>query len=799
VAGKTKHGVMLSSTYVELKDHRQAVQQAMLGQQLFPIAMEHDAAEPDHDLISASLSKVEEADAYVGLISYRYGQAPKDPDRNPEALSLTELEFRRAVERKIPICMFIMHAKHQVDREAVDAETDVERKKLKDFTALAKKDRIYAEFRSVDDLKTLAVQSLVKLREAIERRTAPPPPPPRPPEDNKPATDLPPGWELLDREAIANIRKSPPRADVMIQFFDGILPTWSIALAQGMQPRLIAERLASRFRAVHIDAARPKVVLLTGAGGEGKSTAVLHAAAALVEDPRQAWSCVRRQAARAELPEGALQKLPIVPGHAWIVIIDDADNIGEAILAAVKRIEARTDIHLLLAARQAEWRAKPLSPGLWEPAADFHTEPLSGLDQEDAGRIVSSWAAWGDEAMGKLKGRSKDEAVKALLGHAHDLATRKEEGELLGALLITRQGDDMRAHVRRLVNGLGRTPVVRHYSLRDVYAMVAAMHAENQPYLSHVVLSYALGTTAIELEGKVLYPLQREAMLDAGHAYVLTRHRLIAEAACAVLKEDGEDVGRWYAFLARAARRHFKSYSTTGELTPDIRKWTFELAQHFVKRGEQDGERWSAIAREIARAVYEADVDNVQSITALAAILRRTGQPAEAMEVLKANSHRFRRDRAALYDWATTAGVFGDHGLSCWLGGRSLADGVGEDLTPKRCKLSLSGLGIAFREFFDGKHDDAFVRAQAACGHLGLQLEDLDDRARSHFDEYVANGRRKGIAELSPEQAVDAIRKAVILGAIQVEEDNDPVFFENLLGDPPGYHFTALLREVRGT
>jgi tetratricopeptide (TPR) repeat protein len=169
---KTPYSVMLSSTYKELEKHREAVREAMLGQRLMPIAMEDDSALPDQDLIDASLAKVEESDAYVGLISYRYGQVTIDPIRNPEQLSLTELEFRCAVARKIPICMFIMHDEHEVPRRAVGAERGVEQK-FEAFVQLAKKDRIYAEFKSVDDLKAKAVQSLVKLREVLERSAAP--------------------------------------------------------------------------------------------------------------------------------------------------------------------------------------------------------------------------------------------------------------------------------------------------------------------------------------------------------------------------------------------------------------------------------------------------------------------------------------------------------------------------------------------------------------------------------------------------------------------------------------------------
>ncbi len=171
MVSKATYSVMLSSTYRELAEHRQAVRDAMLGQHMFPIAMENDSAIPDQDLIDASLAKVDEADAYAGLISYRYGQIPKCPNRNPDQLSLTELEFRRAIARDIPICMFIMHQEHLVPMGAVTEEHGT-KQKLESFLRLAKKDRIYAEFKSVDDLKAKTVQSLVRLREVLDKRAA---------------------------------------------------------------------------------------------------------------------------------------------------------------------------------------------------------------------------------------------------------------------------------------------------------------------------------------------------------------------------------------------------------------------------------------------------------------------------------------------------------------------------------------------------------------------------------------------------------------------------------------------------
>ena len=70
----------------------------------------------------------------------------------------------------------------------------------------------------------------------------------------------------------------------------------------------------------------------------------------------------------------------------------------------------------------------------------------------------------------------------------------------------------------------------------------------------------------------------------------------------------------------------------------------------------------------------------------------------------------------------------------------------------------------------------------------------MDARSRGYFDKHAADGRRNGISDLSPEQAVEAVRNAVILGANQAEPNQDPVFFEKLLGEPEGYRYTALLR-----
>jgi len=160
---------MLSSTFKELQQHRAAVIDAINRLRLFAEVMELDAALPE-GLIDASLNKVQIADAYVGIIGFRYGQIPEDPIRNPDKLSITELEYSEAEKLGLPICMFAMSDTDPAPRSAFSQETGEQQQKLESFRERVAKKHIHAEFHSVEDLKTKAMQSLIVLREHLDAR-----------------------------------------------------------------------------------------------------------------------------------------------------------------------------------------------------------------------------------------------------------------------------------------------------------------------------------------------------------------------------------------------------------------------------------------------------------------------------------------------------------------------------------------------------------------------------------------------------------------------------------------------------
>jgi len=484
---------------------------------------------------------------------------------------------------------------------------------------------------------------------------------------------LPEGWEVIDAEALASKTAQHPSAQEMSDWFDGQFPRWEVTLAEGVRPRHAVEEVARRFEAAHHDAPLPIAVLLTGAGGEGKSAALLQTAAWLVCGGQQ-WTCLWRSAAAATIAfEDFFTKLEHRPRHAWIVAIDDAENVGHMLPAALRRIQPRTDVHLILAARDADWSIRGLTDGIWHGVAAFSRQTMAGLDAGDARRIAEGWVAYGPIAMGRLQGSSVEQVANALLGHAQEQAARKEEGALLGALLITRQGEDLKRRVVRLMEPWAKVEGIGTYSLRDVYAAIAAMHAENQLYLSRAVLAYAFRCEEMALDRGPLRILRREAMVDSGTTYVLTRHRRIAETARDWLVESGYDVDRWYPVLAGAAERQA---STEGRFDPDIAKWRSGLARYFVDRGRS---RWH-VAVAVAKGLFDANPNDPMGLTAYASTLRRTEQPGAALTLLHKEAPRIKWVRGLLYEWSVAAGAAGDHGLNVWLAARSLADDRGAEL-----------------------------------------------------------------------------------------------------------------------
>ncbi|MCK9895603.1 DUF4062 domain-containing protein [Frankia sp. AgB32] len=170
-------GVMVSSTFRDLRDHRDAVIQAILGNGLHPIAMEHDSALPDVTVVESSLQKVQDAAAYIGIVGYSYGQV-RSAAENPQGWSLTELEFREARRLGRPTLIFIMSGKHPVPLAAVEAGPEefgklaLFREEVKRASNDSSVERVYREFDSLQEFKEAVIHSVAELRPLLDARAA---------------------------------------------------------------------------------------------------------------------------------------------------------------------------------------------------------------------------------------------------------------------------------------------------------------------------------------------------------------------------------------------------------------------------------------------------------------------------------------------------------------------------------------------------------------------------------------------------------------------------------------------------
>lgn len=160
--------VMISSTGIDLPEHRAAAKDACERCETIPLVMEHMPAS-DADAIALSLEYVDRA--------WRYGHVPTGDDL-PFAgeMSITEIEFRRAEERGIPILGFVIDEDHPFPGKMVEKGLDAER--LTALKADLRSRHVTNNFTTPDNLKAGLLAALPSaVRKLVPPKPASPPAP----------------------------------------------------------------------------------------------------------------------------------------------------------------------------------------------------------------------------------------------------------------------------------------------------------------------------------------------------------------------------------------------------------------------------------------------------------------------------------------------------------------------------------------------------------------------------------------------------------------------------------------------
>jgi len=152
---------MVSSTARDLPKHREQVRLGCERMGFEPHEMMENLTAEDASPVEVSLRMVANADVYLGILAYRYGTIPDGYD-----VSITEMEYDRAVELNKPRLVFFIHKDHPVTID--DVETGPAADKLKALKERIGKKLIAPQFKSPEDLRAHVVEALTKLRDKLD-------------------------------------------------------------------------------------------------------------------------------------------------------------------------------------------------------------------------------------------------------------------------------------------------------------------------------------------------------------------------------------------------------------------------------------------------------------------------------------------------------------------------------------------------------------------------------------------------------------------------------------------------------
>ncbi|MFC3099825.1 DUF4062 domain-containing protein [Altererythrobacter lauratis] len=169
-----KWTVMVSSTTRDLVNYRQAVSELLAELQFDDVSMEQAPA-PNMDEIDISMALVAKCDIFICLVGKRYGTCIPCSRRNPDNVSVVELEHRRAVELDKSRHYFLIQRGFD-HGEDVDELLFAERhdgRKAKLDTFRASLGRAVMPIASVEELKKELRKTLLNRRDELNRSATP--------------------------------------------------------------------------------------------------------------------------------------------------------------------------------------------------------------------------------------------------------------------------------------------------------------------------------------------------------------------------------------------------------------------------------------------------------------------------------------------------------------------------------------------------------------------------------------------------------------------------------------------------
>ena len=150
---KPRYQVFVSSTFIDLREEREAVTMELLFNRYIPVGMEGFTATSDRGWKSIQRA-IDTSDYYVIVVAGRYGTV--DPEHD---MSWTEREYRYAVQKGLKVLGFVRRDDAITKDKTEDCEE--ERRRLVAFTSEIKNNHLVMSWATSEDLKREVPKALM--------------------------------------------------------------------------------------------------------------------------------------------------------------------------------------------------------------------------------------------------------------------------------------------------------------------------------------------------------------------------------------------------------------------------------------------------------------------------------------------------------------------------------------------------------------------------------------------------------------------------------------------------------------
>jgi hypothetical protein len=536
-------------------------------------------------------------------------------------------------------------------------------------------------------------------------------------------------WMPIADAVIATSSDADNR-NAALTFFDGRLPNWQDAVNPLLPKRDIVRTIKNELKD-NIRRHEPSLTLITGASGEGKTTALMQAAASLALSSHTLIVLFNGQGR-----SGSVDDILSLPTSAdYVLVLDDAYSSIERVRDLVVRVNksSRKGLHLLLGSRDSDWSSVGGFTFAWSKYLTTKIHRLRGINRPDASAVVQSWERLGADALGSLASLPNTDARISALMEAVADERDIQDGAFLGGLLKTRYGAGLIEHIRELLTRLsqrriysGRSEVSD--SLLDAFFLLALPHAANVRTMTASVLAMSLDIAEQEVFGAIVLPLGDEAAISLNADNILVRHGLIARSACNLAPELGVDLGTIAERIVRAAVSAIEKYGIRDEFR--------ELA--YLSRHLED----PALAVRAATAAVDAAPRRLSYRTSLSRALRTAGDPGaavraaeEALSTLWTFDDLLTGARPMFTEWGVAEGNLGRWARNAVLVGIALQDTEGWARPyAEQQSAGIVCCALALRRLWEASRETVFLNGLAGLADIGPRFA-LDTEARRRIAE----------------------------------------------------------------